>query len=69
MMRRLADTAGMCLSRRNRQRQRDEVPHQHEQKKKSGSQAMHISGSAGVSPALARFAQHRTKSRALAIER
>jgi hypothetical protein len=68
MMRRLADTAGMWLSRRNRQRQRDEVPHQHEQEKKSGSQAMHISGSAGVSPAVARFAQHRTKSRALAIE-
>jgi hypothetical protein len=68
MMRRLADTAGMWLSRRNRQRQRDEVPRQHEQEKKSGSQAMHISGSAGVSPAVARFAQHRTKSRALAIE-
>jgi hypothetical protein len=30
---------------------------------------MHISRSAGVSPAVARFAQHRTKSRALAIER
>jgi hypothetical protein len=68
-VRRLAHTAGMRLSRRNRQRQRDEVPRQHEQKKKSGSQAMHISSSAGVLPAVAKFAQHRTNSRAVAIER
>jgi hypothetical protein len=67
-MRRLSDTTGMRLRRRRRQRQRDEVPHQREQQQKSGSQAMHISGSAGVSPAVAKFAQHRTKSRALAIE-
>jgi hypothetical protein len=42
----------MRLPSRNRQRQRDEVPHQHEQQKKSGSQAMHISASPGVSPAV-----------------
>jgi hypothetical protein len=58
VMRSLSDTAGMRLSRRNRQRQRDEVPHQHEQQKKSGSQAMHISGSAGVAPAISKCAQH-----------
>jgi hypothetical protein len=58
VMRRLADTAGMRLPRRNRQRQRDEVPHQHEQQQKSGSQAMHIPGTADVSPAIAKFAQH-----------
>jgi hypothetical protein len=40
-MRRLADTASMRLPRRNRQRQWDEVSHQHEQQQKSGSQAMH----------------------------
>jgi hypothetical protein len=38
----------MRLPRRNRQRQRDEVSHQHEQQKNSGSQTMHISGTAGV---------------------
>jgi hypothetical protein len=69
MMRSLAHTTRMRLPRRNRQRQRDEVPHQHEQQQKSGSQAMHISRSAGLSSAAAKFAQHRTKSRVLAIER
>jgi hypothetical protein len=67
-MRRLTNTAGMRLPRRNRQRQWDEVPHQHEQQKKSGSQAMHISGSPGVSPAVASAASI-TKSRAVANQR
>jgi hypothetical protein len=48
----------MRLPGRNRQRQWDEVPHQHKQQKKSGSQAMHISGSAGVSPAVSKCGQH-----------
>ena len=67
-MRRLTKTAGMRLPRRNRQRQWDEVPHHHEQQKKSGSQAIHISGSTGVSPAVASAASI-TKSRAVANRR
>jgi len=67
-MRRLTNTAGMRLPRRNRQRQWDEVPHHHEQQKKSGSQAIHISGSTGVSPAVASAASI-TKSRAVANRR
>jgi hypothetical protein len=67
-MRRLTNTAGMRLPRRNRQRQWDEVPHQHEQQKKSGSQAMHSSGSTGVSPVVASAASI-TKSRAVANRR
>jgi len=67
-MRCLPHTARMPLPRRNRQRQRDEVSHQHKQQKNSGSQTMHISGAAGVSPAVVKSAQHRTKSRPVAIE-
>lgn len=48
--RRRAHTAGMRFLRRGRQRQRDKVPHQHEQQQKSGSQAMHGFRSTGLRP-------------------